>query len=79
MPLKAINHSSKYINLRKITILLRKKSSSMAKKQLQFYAGRQLQIHAGKKSKLRKFATLKAAVNKISRAGGKHQREYTDK
>ena len=79
MPLKAIIHSSKYINLRKITTLLRKKSSGMAKKQLQFYAGRQLQIHAGKKAKLRKFTTLKAAVNKISRAGGKHHREYTDK
>ena len=42
----------------------------MAKKQLHFYAGWQLQIHAGKKAKLRKFATQKAAVNKISRAGG---------
>ena len=72
MPLKAIIHSSKYINLRKITTLLRKKSSGMAKKRLQFYAGRQLQIHAGKKAKLRKFATLKATVNKISRAGGEN-------
>ena len=49
MPLKAIIHSSKYINLRKITTMLRKKSSGIAKKQLQNYAGWQLQIHAGKK------------------------------
>lgn len=49
MQLKAIIYSSKYINLRKITTMLRKKSSGMARKQLQFYAGWQLQIHAGKK------------------------------
>ena len=79
MPLKAIIHSSKYINLRKITTMLRKKSSGMAKNSCNFTQVGNCKSTQDKKAKLRKFATLKAAVNKISRAGGEHQREYTDK
>lgn len=71
MPLKAIIHSSKYINLRKITTMLRKKSSGMAKNSCNFTQVGSCKSTQDKKVKLRKFATLKAA--------GEHQREYTDK
>lgn len=78
MLLKAIIHSSKYINLRKFTTMLRKKSSGMKKTVANL---RRLAVAnpRRKKAKLRKFATLKAAINNISRARGEHQKEYTDK
>lgn len=71
MQLKAIIHSSKCINLRKITTLLRKKSSGMAKNSCNFTQVDNCKSTQDKKAKLRKFATLKAAINNISRAGGK--------